>query len=343
MLLGFSEHGPFDAEEQRVVRAACEAVADTEHPHAEALLLRIAAAAGRLDDGGQLLSTYPSLFEVDRIGDRTRDLSSLLDTLAHSNPATFEMCLPARVPLARSLALGEVNFYRLLRMVCADTLVEDPALLRAHTLQIDRLLCNCLYARLAETVLVHIASDQGLQPPLRERAGLSLAHIWEQSTYRIDHYFPVLQSTWEARRRVPVTLGTLLGTSEMFSLIMEGADELFLDYLVDAKTPEETDALREFLFGATTEELRRLQARIDDEGALARVEDGDLRQPMGADPALAMYEFFLSRHLQAAARRQATIPGPKRTAEEFVLLYYLDDGRADEALSQHPTAPPRPL
>ncbi len=40
------------------------------------------------------------------------------------------------------------------------------------------------------------------------------------------------------------------------------------------------------------------------------------RADPGGDPALAMFEFFLSRHLQAAARRHGDIPGPKRTAEE---------------------------
>jgi hypothetical protein len=53
----------------------------------------------------------------------------------------------------------------------------------------------------------------------------------------------------------------------------------------------------------------------------------------GGDPALAMFEFFLSRHLQAAARRQADLPGPKRTAEEYVMLHYLEQSVDKDALS----------
>ena len=53
--------------------------------------------------------------------------------------------------------------------------------------------------------------------------------------------------------------------------------------------------------------------------------------------ALAMFEFFLSRHLPAAARRQADLPGPKRTAEEYVMLHYLEQSVDKGALSVPPT------
>ena len=45
---------------------------------------------------------------------------------------------------------------------------------------------------------------------------------------------------------------------------------------------------------------------------------------LGGDPALTMFEFFLSRHLQAGARRQAELPGPKRATDEYVMLHYLE-------------------
>jgi hypothetical protein len=53
-------------------------------------------------------------------------------------------------------------------------------------------------------------------------------------------------------------------------------------------------------------------------------EDERPRAP-GADPAVVMFEFFLLRHLQAAARRAGDLPGPRRTAEEYVMLRFLEE------------------
>jgi hypothetical protein len=56
----------------------------------------------------------------------------------------------------------------------------------------------------------------------------------------------------------------------------------------------------------------------------------------GGDPALALFEFFLSRHLQATARRSSGTPGPKRTAEEYVMLHFLEQVD-DDVLSSRPS------
>ncbi len=41
------------------------------------------------------------------------------------------------------------------------------------------------------------------------------------------------------------------------------------------------------------------------------------------DPGTALYAFFQSRFLQATARRLSGAPGPKRTAEGYVMLTFL--------------------
>jgi hypothetical protein len=49
-----------------------------------------------------------------------------------------------------------------------------------------------------------------------------------------------------------------------------------------------------------------------------------LRRPVRAqDPGTTLYEFFRSRFLLSTARRMAGLPGPKRTAEGYVLLDFL--------------------
>ena len=137
---------------------------------------------------------------------------------------------------------------------------------------------------------------------------------------------------------------TLMGTSEMFQLLEAGCDEQFVDYLGrEDHTEDEAAAFREFLFGTTTEQLARLEEKMRQDGRKvisadaathsAKLHDACRRD---GDPAVALFEFFLYRHLQAAARRQAELPGPKRTAEEYVMIHYLQHAVDAERLSLPP-------
>ncbi len=339
----FTGHGPFDNEEQAVICDVVEAVLKAAMPGADEVLAELRRNVERLDRMGELLASYPSSFSEQSLGRKTRSLHSLVEVLSASNLSNFDMFLPNRALTSRNLIMGEMNFYRLLRVVCDEAITPEQA--AALKPRVEERLCHCLYARLAEEVLKHIASDAKTSIETREKAALSLVHIWEHATYRVSDFFPVLQATWEARRRVPVTLGTLIGTAEMFGLIQAGCDEGFVDYLVRPDHSEdEAAAFREFLFGATSEQLDRVKAEMSSTGksVIGKHELSAENMPLDAntlssDPALAMFEFFLSRHLQAAARRQADLPGPKRTAEEYVMLHYLEQSVDKEALIVPPT------
>ncbi len=341
----FSDHGPFDEEERAVIREVLAAVATATLPNAAALLQAARQSIDQLERLGAVLCSYPSLFSEQSLGSKRRSLDSLVQMLSRANPSNFDMFLPTRALVSRDLVMAEMNFYRLLRVVCSEALGDEQR--SALMPRVDHQLCHCLYTRLAQEVLTHIASDCLVTRDVREKAVLSLTHIWEQTTYRVSDFFPVLQATWEARRHAPVTLGTLLGTAEMFRLIEAGCDERFVDFLVrPTHSEDEAAAFREFLFGATTEQLQRMQVKMVSLGKhVIGTEDLAVDErprdacTIAGDPALAMFEFFLSRHLQAAARRQADIAGPKRTAEEYVMLHYLESMVDKRSLSVPP--PPR--
>lgn len=342
MTIEFTEHGPFDAEERALVLTVVRAVEESEAASSKRLLETIRLNIQQLDRIGQVLDEYPSLYSKQELGSRTRGLRSLVDNLSRSTPSNFDMFLPTRALVSRTLVIGEMNFYRLLRFVCHEAL--EGEVLSELEPEVNRHLCHCLYTRLAEMVLIDVASDGTLLRPLRNKAALALMQIWEQTTYRVSDFFPVLEATWDARRRVPATLGTLMGTAEMFQLLEAGCDERFVEYLGrEDHTEDEADAFREFLFGTTTEQLARLEDKMRREGTKvisadaatesARLHDACRRE---GDPAVALFEFFLYRHLQAAARRQAELPGPKRTAEEYVMIHYLQHAVDAERLSLPP-------
>ena len=341
-IIQFTGSGPFDDDEQAVILDVAEALARSSSPISENLLVELQRNVELLDRMGELLASYPSSFVEQSIGGKTQSLQSLIDALSASNLSNFDMILPNRALISRNLVMGEMNFYRLLRDVCNRAI--PPLQADALKIRVEEHLCLCLYARLAEDVLKHIASDSVISLEIREKAALSLLHIWEQATYRVNDFFPLLLTTWEARRHVPAKVGTMIGTAEIFGLLQAGCDNQFVDYLTRPDhSDDETAAFREFIFGATSEQLERVQAELDHSGK-AVVDRNELTAEnlphdaytLMGDPALAMFEFFLSRHLQAAARRLADLPGPKRTAEEYVMLYYLEHSVDKATLSERP-------
>ncbi|MBI4956275.1 MAG: hypothetical protein HY908_29935 [Myxococcales bacterium] len=346
--IAFGPQSPFDREEQSLIHAVVAALEASTHPERSSLAAEVVRHVALLDRQGALMAEYPPISAAQVLGARRRDVRSLLQLLSHSNPANFDMFLPTRALFARNLVMAEVNFYRLLRFACEEALPSSEA--DELLTRVERLECHCLYTRLCEEVLTHIASDAAVTPAVRERAVLSLSQMWDRVTYRVSEFFPVLEATWDARRRVAATFGTLMGASEVFCLLQAGCAPEFVEHLVRPEYGEdEAAAFREFLFGATTEQLERMSCNMEAAGRssigareVSREErTTDPGEPC-CDPANAFFEFFLARHLQAAARRQAGLVGPKRTAEEYVMLAYLEHLTAEHVSDPPSSRAPEP-
>ena len=322
-LICYGTNSPFASGERRTIEAIYDEVLASEHPEASALAPVIRQQMATLEWLGETMAQYPSPMDEQTLGQRQRSLNTLIDTLSRSNPANFEFFLPTRALLGRALVMAESNFFRLLRHVC-EQVIPDP---RCNELREEatRWLRLCLYTKLVEEVLSTIASDNGLDRSVRGKAVEALAQIWErQLLYRVRDFFPLLEATWEARQRINVIGGTLYGTQEIFELFQAGADPRFVDYFVRTDhTQDEIEAFREFLFGASCERLNRM-AREMEQNAVNSVRLSNPVHPPTVDAATIFYEFFRSRQLQAAARKMARQPGPKRTAEEYVMIYFLE-------------------
>ncbi len=323
----FTEPSPFDAEEQATIRAVHDAILEADPGSIFAATVRRNVAL--IFELSDLLSRYPSVFDSQSLGKRQRNLDSLIEMLSRSNLSNFEVFLPTRALLGRTLIMAEMNFYRFLRYVSTEALGEEKA--QQFLPLTNKHLCHCIYTRLAGDLLTSISSDASVATKIRKRAVLSLLHVREQIAVRIADFMPLLQATWDARRNVVVAGGTLVGTAEMFQLFERGCDSRFVDLLVRPDhTENEAAAFREFLFGVTTEHLSTLErAQVAAKVQSSSVEELSHMPSLlsldetASDPTLAMFEFFLSRHLQAAARRQGNLPGPKRTAEEYVMIQFL--------------------
>ena len=318
----YGPHSPFTPDERETIEAIYNRVKDADHPEAANLKQTIREQMACLEWLGETVSQYPSPLGEQQLGSRRRGLGTLVEALSRTNPANFDFFLPTRALLGRALDMAESNFYRLLRHVCAEVLDGDTG--RQCREEATRRFRVCLYTRLAEEVLSTIASDAQVDRSVREQAVLALAQIWEHRlTYRVRDFFPILEATWQARQRVRVTGGTLTGTVEVFELLQNGCDPQFVEYFARPNPSEdELEAFREFLFGTSVEELDHLEKQMIETGTGSIALD-DPAFSQDRDPTTIFYEFFRSRHLLATARRMANLPGPKRTAEGYVMISYL--------------------
>ncbi len=313
---------PLREAELALVRDAVLALEASEGVGRE-LAAAIRSQLTNLDCLGAALARYPSPLETQRLGDRRRNLDTLVHALSRTDGVGFGLRAPTQSVVGRALSTAQINFFRLIWHACGTIAANQGGL--ALRERAARSLRTSVYTHLVEEAMTELATDGYLPQPLRARAVRQLAQLWaHRLTWRVSEFFPMLEATWEARSQVRVHGGTLLGTSEMFQLMTKGGDPAFVEFLIGrAHADDAVLAFREFLLDRSYEDLEQLVDRMAQEGRSSIELDS---QPRGGerDAGSIFYEFFQARLLQANARRLARIPGPKHTAEGYVLLSWLE-------------------
>ncbi len=313
---------PLQDEEFDLVEQILVALAKAPGGAGQATALTIESQLQTLSLFGELLTRYPSPLLEQQLDGKRRGLDTLVDSLVSTDQATFPFRAPTQALVGRAMNMAQINFLRLLWHVAGGLAnPEEAAALRE---QAARKLRASVHCRLVEEVLVDIVLDPLLERPLREQGVRNLAHLWgNRLTWRVHTFFPILAATWEARQRVRVIGGTLAGSCEIVQLLTQGGDAEFVDLLLDQDYGEvEVHAFREFLFGTSSEELERLAQRMAAEG-LSSIELDSKVGDSARDAGSILFEFFRQRLVQCSARRTANLPGPRHTAEGYVMLAWL--------------------
>jgi len=299
-----------DAREGALV-ADVLAVAGTAAPELERQLGRLGdvAAVARQD-----LSRLSHEAVVERLAGRRHDV---------------DLRLPPEAALGQAYLLLKVVF---LREVAAAVAGASDELRRRADVE----LAQSIHSRLVEELFVAVAADVDVDLAVRRGAARKLIALWQDPVQiEIDDVAPLLDAIWEARCRLRPTIGTLLGTQEIFSLFQSTRDDRFLDHFSEGDLPEdELQAYQEFLFGLSTEEVERLRADMDARGLAAvslaearrLLGAGDGGDPVGAVGPDAMAVSYRARRVRATYRALVDVPGPRRTAEEYVIIARLARG-----------------
>jgi hypothetical protein len=326
LALGSSVLDPHEAE---IVEEALVAV-DSRSPE-DAAILR--GMIEELNATAALLDRQRPLRRPTALGGEPRDEQTLIEYLCTIDGLGGDLSLPLKATLSRTYMLTKINFLRAFVKATAALTHEIPACVRV-THELREELAQSIYTLLAEELFLALLRKPDVSRRTKQRAADQLITIWDDAALEIDDFAPLLESAWHARNRINSAYGTLLGATETFRLVTEDCSPEVLEFFGrEGMSADESAAFEEFLFNMTSEELATLRRAMQQQHLSAaspawaaevlgrNIEE--LEHAHEIDP-IALYRSYQRRQLAADFRLMSGAPGPRRTAEGYLMVYLLD-------------------
>lgn len=316
-----------DRHENELVEQALAAVG-AKSPHDAEILKNLIE---ELKATSSLLDRQRPLRRPTALGGEPRNEQTLIDHLCAIDGLSGDLALPLKATLSRTYLLTKINFLRgFVKATCA---LNDPSCSQmTHDLREE--LAQSIYTLLAEELFLALLRKPDVTRRTKQRAADQLITVWDDAALEIDDFAPLLESAWHARNRINSAYGTLLGATETFRLVTEDCSPEVLEFFGrDGMSADESAAFEEFLFNMTSEELATLRRAMQQQHLSAaspawaaeilgrQIED--LEHSHEIDP-MALYRSYQRRQLAADFRLMAGAPGPRRTAEAYLMVYLLD-------------------
>lgn len=318
-----------DSHETELVQRALAAVSSRAPADAEILTAMI----DELKSTSGLLDRQRPLRRPTALGGEPRDEQTLIDHLCTIDGLSGDLALPLKATLSRTYLLTKINFLRGFVKATQALGSEVPDTARmCHDLREE--LAQSIYTLLAEELFLALLRRPDVTRRTKQRAADQLITVWDDAALEIDDFAPLLESAWHARNRISSAYGTLLGATETFRLVTEDCSPEVLEFFGrDGMSADESAAFEEFLFNMTSEELATLRRAMQQQHLSAvspawaaevlgrQIED--LEHSHEIDP-MALYRSYQRRQLAADFRMMSSAPGPRRTAEGYLMVYLLD-------------------
>jgi hypothetical protein len=317
--------GVLDRHETELVEQALAAVGAASPADAEILKNLIE----ELKATSSLLDRQRPLRRPTQLGGEPRNEQTLIDHLCTIDGLSGDLALPLKATLSRTYLLTKINFLR--GYVKATTIIPGCTRI-THDLREE--LAQSIYTLLAEELFLALLRKPDVSRRTKQRAADQLITVWDDAALEIDDFAPLLESAWHARNRINSAYGTLLGATETFRLVTEDCSPEVLEFFGrEGMSADESAAFEEFLFNMTSEELATLRRAMQQQHLSAAspawaaevlgrpIEE--LEHSREIDP-MALYRSYQRRQLAADFRLMSGAPGPRRTAEGYLMVYLLD-------------------
>lgn len=286
----------------------------------------------RLSQLGELVRSFPSLNSESQFGQSHRNRDTLVQYLTNDQPAS-PLDFPLKIRIARDFIYAKTHLFRGLD-IALNSVTPDT-----HTVNLKEAviveIAQSIYTLLAEDLLSQITTDHEANTDVRESASNMLINFWEDTIQlEIDDFCPVLESAWQARSKLVLDYGTLMGSMEIMRLMSSASEPHFLELFLGESTTGERQAFEEFLFGLCHEQINKLRKEMNLR-ELTVIDSNLVKQILNleSDPLLsgvpnpeAMFNSFRARKLAASFRAMTNASGPKRTAEFFMMVRILENG-----------------
>ena len=273
------------------------------------------------------VSSYPSFQNTRKIGNSTFSVDTLIKMICAMDFADQVMYVPTKVILGRSYVVAKINFLLMLKYEA-----ESIRKLKKLTPKIEELVTLNIFALMSEEVYLSLIQEKDVEMEIKTRAAVRLMNIWE---YRLsqsaEDYAPMLSSLWKSRKHLSPIFGTMLGMTEMLQMARD-IDPVWFDFLGSSENDDSVfQALEEFLFNLTYEELLQIRELMQ-KNNMTSIDKTNIESLLhidhfystfqAADPR-EMLRFFKQRRKNAVYRERARTAGPTKTIEEHILLFML--------------------
>ncbi|MDR1128787.1 MAG: hypothetical protein LBL20_05700 [Treponema sp.] len=259
-------------------------------------------------------------------GPSTRD--SFLESLSAYSPAARLLRLPTRAVGAHSYFIAKCHAFSFV-----STLVSN---IEAFYKPLRQVILSITCTLLAEEVYFSCLDDPAFPREIKNHLVDDLVSFWDSGTeLSTAKHQPALETLWTARDASPPSFGTMDGASELMRVSL-GMGKDWSEFLIaQLGSPETQEALEEFLFNLSCEEIQEVRSRLVRFG-ISAVSHAEVRSFLGSRPAYTMvkstdpraiYDFYMERRDMAVCRTRNSAPGPKKTLEEMYLRFRLTQNK----------------
>ncbi|MCI5830883.1 MAG: hypothetical protein SPJ89_12050 [Treponema sp.] len=292
---------------------------------------RLQSRLNDITDLAKAIAHFPSLLERANTTTSTRTPEALVETLiSYQEEGDTTLHMPSKAILGKGFLVAKIHtFYSMSKLAKNYAQMSDKEV-REYS---DETV-SMMFTLMAEDVYLNLIKDKNISLDIRREIANSLIILWEhRSDQSINDIAPVLQSVWNARRKLAPAFGTMMGTSELLMVTMQMDDQWNAFIREKLSMPDVSEAMEEFLFGVSHEQILRLKAILRDQGVKSIGRDevsAYLGERVKTDINLDYRDFYLLytvRRDNARTRQRLHLPGPKNTLEDHFFKFIMEQNR----------------
>ena len=274
----------------------------------------------------EIIAHFPSLLERQVSYKETRDKLTLIESLLTKRAGDKMLHLPSKATLGKGFLVAKFHLFTLFSNLAATTNMaeHDVAELKAITSAL-------LFTLMAEDVYLNLLDATELPLEIRRQVAMALIILWEHRTdFIVKDIAPVLQAVWDSRQKLAPVFGSMMGTSELLVISMDQDNRwnAFLSAML--KDNDITQALEEFLFGLSFEQIQSLKNLLAQKGVHTidreKISDflhEDIKLDLNSDPR-DFYMLYTVRRDNARVRKRLGLQGPHNTLEDYYMRFVLE-------------------